>query len=69
MEMMRKQISQLASDMSELKTQGQQRIPSQPNVPSKENTRHWLGSSSSALLSPPSLAGAAFLFATTNETA
>ncbi|OMP10761.1 hypothetical protein COLO4_04291 [Corchorus olitorius] len=30
MEMMRKQISQLASDMSELKTQGQQRIPSQP---------------------------------------
>ncbi|OMO51716.1 Tetratricopeptide-like helical [Corchorus capsularis] len=30
MEMMRKQISQLASDMSDLKTQGQQRIPSQP---------------------------------------
>ncbi|OMO98279.1 hypothetical protein COLO4_14031 [Corchorus olitorius] len=37
MEMMRKQISQLASDMSELKIQGQQRIPSQPKVPPKEN--------------------------------
>ncbi|OMO52156.1 hypothetical protein COLO4_37382 [Corchorus olitorius] len=49
MEMMRKQISQLASDMSELKTQGQQRIPSQPKVPPKENgqqgeylARNWL---------------------------
>ncbi|OMO66965.1 hypothetical protein COLO4_30278 [Corchorus olitorius] len=39
MEMMRKQISQFASDMSELKTQGQQRIPSQPKVPPKENVR------------------------------
>ncbi|OMP07353.1 hypothetical protein COLO4_07415 [Corchorus olitorius] len=37
MEMMRKQISQLASDMSELKTEGQQRIPSQPKAPPKEN--------------------------------
>ncbi|OMO96175.1 Retrotransposon gag protein [Corchorus capsularis] len=37
MEMMRKQISQLASDLSDLKTQGQQRIPSQPKVPPREN--------------------------------
>ncbi|OMO92485.1 Retrotransposon gag protein [Corchorus capsularis] len=37
MEMMRKQICQLASDLSDLKTQGQQRIPSQPKVPPREN--------------------------------
>ncbi|OMO95625.1 Retrotransposon gag protein [Corchorus capsularis] len=37
MEMMRKQISQLASDLSDLKTQGQQRIPSQPKVPPRED--------------------------------
>ncbi|OMO59181.1 Retrotransposon gag protein [Corchorus capsularis] len=37
MEMMRKQISQLASDLSDLKTQGQQRIPSQSKVLPREN--------------------------------
>ncbi|OMO58789.1 Retrotransposon gag protein [Corchorus capsularis] len=37
MEMMMKQMSQLASDMNELKSQSQNRIPSQPKTLPKEN--------------------------------
>ncbi|OMO64624.1 reverse transcriptase [Corchorus capsularis] len=37
MEIIKKKIGQLASDVSELKAQGQNKIPSQPKLPPKEN--------------------------------
>ncbi|OMO55660.1 Peptidase A1 [Corchorus capsularis] len=37
MEIIKKQIGQLSSDVSELKAQSQNKIPSQPKVPPKEN--------------------------------